>query len=136
MIDIDIKPDRKKLGTFGWITTGIFLTFSIIFFINTGVLLIPLIALVTAIYGLIGAIVQPNILKPFYITLICLSFPIGWVVSNLILTLIFFLGFFPMGLLLRLKGHDPLRKRFGKIGESSWIESNRIREAKTYYQQH
>ena len=52
---------------------------------------------------------HPPFIRPIFVGLILLTFPIGWVVSHLLLGAIFYLLFFPIGLVLRVRGHDPLQ---------------------------
>jgi len=46
--------------------------------------------------------------------------PVGWAVSAIILTLTFAIVIVPMGIVLRLAGHDPLRGRKDP-GGSCWV---------------
>ena len=61
--------------------------------------------------GVVGGIglIWPKALKPIFVTWMILAFPIGWVVSHTILALIFFGCFFPLGLILRMRGHNSLK---------------------------
>lgn len=71
-----------------------------------------------AVVAILGAIFPPAI-RPVFVGLILLTFPIGWVVSHVLLGAIFFLLFFPIGLVLRCTGHDPLQLRPPR-GDSLW----------------
>lgn len=57
----------------------------------------------------VGGLVLPALIRPIFIGLILLTFPIGWVVSHLLLGLIFYGVVTPIGLILRISGHDPLQ---------------------------
>lgn len=64
-----------------------------------------------------------------------LTSPIGYVVSHLLLTAIFFLLFLPLGLVLRAQGRDLLRlKPSPEAG--SWIRRSGPRPARDYYRQY
>ena len=56
-------------------------------------------------------LVRPPAIRLVCIGLIYLAFPIGWVVSHLLLAVVLYLVFTPIGLLLRLLGRDPLERR-------------------------
>ena len=45
-------------------------------------------------------------------------FPIGWVVSHLLLGVVYFLVLTPIGLTLRALGRDPLERRFDQSASS------------------
>jgi hypothetical protein len=61
--------------------------------------------------GLLSAagIVYPPAIRPIFVGLILLTYPIGWVFSHLLLGAIYYLLFLPIGLVLRITGHDPLQ---------------------------
>jgi len=47
---------------------------------------------------------------------------IGFIMTNVLLTLVFFLGVTPTGLLMRLSGRDPLHRNFDRNADSYWID--------------
>lgn len=62
------------------------------------------------------------ILRVAYLTVSYAAFPVGFVVSHLVLAAVFFLVLTPIGLILRMAGHDPLGLRDGLAAESYWRE--------------
>ena len=61
----------------------------------------------------------PPLIRPVFVGLILATFPIGWVVSHVLLGAIFYGIVSPMGLILRLTGHDPLQLK-PPPGHSLW----------------
>src|SRR5262245_52931839 len=53
---------------------------------------------------------RPRWIRPIYVGWMILAFPIGWTVSQVMLALMFFGLFTPIGLLFRLLGRDPLHR--------------------------
>ena len=81
-----------------------------------------------------GGLVLPALIRPIFVGLILLTFPIGWVVSHLLLGLIFYGVVTPIGLILRISGHDPLQlKKPG--GNSVWKTSIGKTDATRYLRQ-
>ena len=66
-----------------------------------------------------AGIIYPPTIRPVFVGLILLTYPIGWVVSHLLLAAIFYLLFLPIGLALRMSGHDPLQLK-KPAGNSLW----------------
>ncbi len=66
---------------------------------------------VSATVGLVGA-VRPALVRWIYVSWMIVMFPIGWCVSHLLLTSVFWLVITPIGLVLRCCGIDPLERRF------------------------
>ena len=66
-----------------------------------------------------AALASGAVARRVYIALTVVTFPIAIVVSTVILAVMFYLVITPLGMLLRLRGHDPLRLRRRDAG-SHW----------------
>lgn len=82
----------------------------------------------------VGGLILPVLIRPIFVGLILLTFPIGWVVSHLLLGLIFYGVVTPIGLILRISGHDPLQLK-NPIGNSVWKTSVGKTDATRYLRQ-
>ena len=71
---------------------------------------------------LLSGLSFPIIVKPFYIFWISLSVVLGYIMTRIILTIIFCLLFIPIGIIIRLLGKDPLKERFDLSSKSYWIK--------------
>ncbi len=76
--------------------------------------------------GLGGALVLfglilPRLLLPLYRVWMGLAVVLGFVMTRVILTLVFFLTVLPIGLLLRLFGKDLLHRRLDSSAPSYWV---------------
>ncbi len=63
------------------------------------------------------------------------TYPIGWVVSHLVLAAVYYLVVTPIGLTMRLVGRDPLRRRFEREAETYWIARRRQTDTNGYFRQ-
>ena len=63
---------------------------------------------------------RPAILQPLYVGLMRLTYPIGWVVSHLVLAVIYFAIITPIGFLVRIF-HDPMERNLDRSTSSYWI---------------
>ena len=81
-----------------------------------------------------GGLVLPALMRPIFVGLILLTFPIGWVVSHLLLGLIFYGVVTPIGLIVRISGHDPLQLK-KPSGNSVWKTSVGKTDATRYLRQ-
>lgn len=66
------------------------------------------------------AFISPNILKPVYIFWMRLAFVLGWINTRIILFIIFYLIFTPIGIVLRIFGIDLLDRKIERDKESYW----------------
>lgn len=62
----------------------------------------------------------PVVMRPVYFVAILVTFPIGWVVSRLLLAVVFFAIITPIALIFRLTGRDVLARKVDPDCESYW----------------
>jgi len=91
-------------------------------------------AALAVVLGLPG-LAFPKLLKPIYVGWMVAVFPIGWTVSHVLLGVIFYGVVTPIGLILRLTGHDPMNRKFDRQAKSYWIEHEHA-EAARYFRMH
>jgi len=89
------------------------------------------VALVVGVLGL----VWPRAVRPIYVGGMVLSFPIGWVVSQFILLLMFFGIFTPVALVFRLIGRDALHRDWRPEEPSYWTPKAAPSEPRNYFRQ-
>ena len=82
---------------------------------------IVLAAIISAFF-FIMAFLAPLALKPVYIAWMRFAYVLGWVNTRLILAIMFYLIFTPIGLALKLLRKDLLERKKGEGGLSYWKE--------------
>ena len=82
---------------------------------------------------LIGLVSHKAVLL-IYLALMAITSPIGWLISNLFLRILFYGIITSLGLILRLFGRDPLRLKRPQT-DSYWLEKKRSTTAASYYRQ-
>ena len=112
-----INSDLKSLRKFG-MTMGIALLAVAVFIIMRRH--DPQPALLIALIFFILGIAAPILLKPLYIAWMRFAYLLGWVNTRLLLAIIFYLVFTPIGLVMRLCGVDPLKRKINKKEKSYW----------------
>ena len=96
-------------------------------------------ATVVIIFGSISAALfvagmfVPFAARAFHMAWMRLAVALGHVNSRVLLTLMYYLVFTPYGLVSRLVGRDPLRRR-GKAGESYWVERKATRQTREQFE--
>ena len=60
------------------------------------------------------------------------AFPIGWTVSRVLLALVYYGLFTPLGLAFRVAGRDRLRRRFRADRETYWTPKTQPTELRRY----
>jgi hypothetical protein len=92
-----------------------------------------LLALAAAV-PLAGA-VSRRILRIAYVALSYATYPVGFVVSYVVLALVYFIVLTPIGLVMRLLGHDPLLRTFDPAAKSYWIPRDKAKTVESYFNQ-
>ncbi len=135
LIEIDRNPSRRTLNQFGFIWLGFLTLFGALAWYKTGGLMPAAVLWVLAIIVPIIGWAVPAFMRLVFLGLSYAAFPIGWVVSHVVLALVFFLVFTPIGLVMRLVGYDPMKRRFDPAATSYWLERSHHGDVKRYFRQ-
>ena len=135
LIRIDHNPSRRQLAVFGAIWAVFFGGLGVIVLGRSGWLPAAVVVWVVAvIVPAIGAGV-PEFMRLVYLGMAYAAFPIGFVLSHLMLAAAYYLVMTPIGLLMRLFGHDPMRRRFDADAETYWVEREAKSDVDRYFRQ-
>ncbi len=91
------------------------------------------IAAAGVVVGTLG-LLRPTAVRYVYTGWMIVAFPIGWTVSRIIVTALFYLLFTPFALTFRLFGRDALRRRRHTL-RTYWIETKGAEPPESYYGQ-
>jgi len=75
-------------------------------------------ALVLAVALIVPGLVAPRILAPVHRIWMKLGEGLAWINTRIILGVVFYVVVTPLGLLMRLVSHDPMRRKLEPSGES------------------
>jgi hypothetical protein len=90
-------------------------------------------ALAAALFAV--ATVWPASLRAVSAVLTVVTAPVGWVVSRVLLTLVYYGLLTPLGLALQLLGRDPLRRQFEPEAATYWQPRRPVADARRYLRQ-
>lgn len=82
----------------------------------------------------VGA-VSMEALRLVYVGLSLATRPFGIVVSVIILAAVYYLALAPIGLTMRLFGHDPLARKFEPDAPTYWKPRKTVRPVSSYFDQ-
>lgn len=78
----------------------------------------------------------PSAREPTYAAWMEVMYPIGWVISHILLALVYYGWVTPIGLLKRLSGRDQMRCRPNRPTESQWVRRRPISNVNRYFRQY
>lgn len=119
----NLNLDKKNLRIFG-------ITMGIAFFIIWLLLVIrhkhnPLPVLLISTVWLLSAFSVPHLLMPLYIIWMKFAFILSWINTRIILFIIFYLIFAPVGIAMRLFGIDLIKRKIDKSRDSYWQKADK-----------
>jgi hypothetical protein len=74
---------------------------------------------------IIAGVTYPLALKHIYKLWMGLAFAMGWVVSRILLLILFYLFVVPIGLISRLVGKEFMDINMNKVKETYWVRKNK-----------
>ena len=77
----------------------------------------------------------PPALQRTYIALSYVSYPIGFVVSHVVVAICYYIVLTPIGLLLRLFRYDPLARNYGANTPTYWQRRTKRKSVTDYFRQ-
>lgn len=136
LIDRDREPSARELRWFG----VLFLGFSALI---AGLLRAraqsPVASIAVALFGASFAAIyyaMPSLRRALLRSWIALTYPIGWLGSNLALGAFYFLVLTPIGLGLRIFGRDALQRGIERDRPSYWVARRGSARARRYWHQY
>ena len=93
--------------------------------------LFGLLAVTAMLVGTIG-MARPRWLAPIFMAWMWLTYPLAWLISNLILAIMFFAVLTPLGLIFHLVGRDALDRSW-RIDQDSYWQSKPAAETPERY---
>lgn len=72
---------------------------------------------------LVLGLIAPRLLQPVFIVWMKFALAINWVVTRVLLSIVFFFLIAPMGVIMRIASEDPLKRRFEPDSPSYWEDA-------------
>jgi hypothetical protein len=145
LVQINWRPDRNELRKFGFISLVAFSGLGIWLFVRQSIFGIGLsadgarvaayVCWVLAAASLAGSLTVPEVLRPLYVGLTAISLPIGFVVSHLLMAIVFYGLLTPIALCFRMIGRDALQRRLEPSAKSYWQQRRVVEDRGRYFKQ-
>lgn len=136
LLDINLKPSDKMLKDFGKFALFVSVLIAAFNFYK------GFVVLNTAGYIVLGGVlvfvaslISTFLIRPIYITMVVVTFPIGWAISHLILAFFYYCMITPLAIFFKLTGRDIMHRTYDKACKSYWIKHETPTSLKQYKQQ-
>jgi hypothetical protein len=127
-------PDAAELRRFAWWMLGGFAVLGSVAAWQAGGVGVGAMTLWSVGVALAASTRVRGLGRASYLGVYVLSGVIGYVVSRVVLTAIFYLVFTPIGLVLKVTGHDLLQRR-RRPAQTMWVPHAPRRDRESYYRQ-
>jgi hypothetical protein len=136
MIDINWKPSNRDLRVFATACLVFAVGFGIAFWVDRGAVttLSKALWIIGPALFALGMIWPPS-LKWLYVALSVVAFPIGLMIGNVLMALVYYVVVTPIGLVFKLLGKDPMHRKLDPEAKSYWIERPPPAGAGRYFRQ-
>lgn len=136
IVDINWNPNRRELRWFG----GLLIVFCgvVAWVVSRGRddSTLPIaIAATGAVAGVTG-LLRPELIRYVYVAWMVAVSPIAFVVSNLIVAVVFYLVVTPIGFAMKFAGRDAMRLEPRRDADSHWVEKKMPKDARRYFRQY
>ncbi|MFH1039371.1 MAG: SxtJ family membrane protein [PVC group bacterium] len=135
MIDFDFTTEKKDIRLFSRIVPVVLLIWGTVFgfshnFAGRSEWILYGIAVVLFFWGMIS----PYTLRPLYTGWMYFTRCVAWLLTTVVLGLVFYIGFTGIGLLMRLLGKNPLDRKFDRSPCSYWLKHRPYTFNKEHYE--
>ncbi len=132
LIELNWSPSDRQLRQFGVVCVFVLPALG---WIWGGSSLAILIFAILGITMAVAGFTQPKTLKPAFLTLMLVTSPIGILVGELSMILIYFGLFLPLSLAFRIMGRDALQLDRPDSATSYWQKKKQPTSVSSYYRQ-
>jgi len=130
-----VNPDLRTLRQFGWLCLPVFGGLAASRWSVDGSKLLCWLLLIAGSAAAVAGSLRPQLLRPIFVGWMLLVWPIGWLISHLILCAVFYVVVTPIGLTLRLLGKDSLGLS-RRHADSYWQPHKPPADLRRYFRQY
>ncbi|MGZ0162762.1 MAG: SxtJ family membrane protein [Planctomycetales bacterium] len=136
IVDINWNPSRKELKVFSLLLIVFFaIVAGLAYRKGASVETACLISGGGAVVGIVG-VFSPAFIRIVYVVWMTAVFPIGFVVSNVVLAVVFYGVVWPIGILTKLTGRNPLQLGFDRDAKTYWNVRPPTKDPRRYFRQY
>jgi len=132
LVEINWNPTNRQLQQFG--ITCLFALPLLGWLWGGSLQIVSLLGLAGLVLAIAGMSL-PIAVKPVFLAIAILTTPIGIVISELVMLLIYFGVFLPVALVFRFSGRDALQMKLDRDARTYWQSKTQSSGAASYYRQ-
>lgn len=121
IVEINRNPSPRQLRQFGFVWMGFLTLFGFLAWWRFEAPIVAWSLWVGAVVVPALGWIVPAVMRVVFLALSYAAWPIGYVVSHIVLAVVYYLVLTPIGLIARSVGYDPMERRFEADSETYWV---------------
>jgi hypothetical protein len=134
LVSIPWRPSRRDLRIFAALQLVFCAVIAVTLCRRDACGLAVFLIAVSSLVALLG-LIRPSMIRWIYVGWMLAVYPLGWLISHAVIAVAYFGVVTPIGWLLRLRGYDPLQRRFDPQATTYWRPRPEAPEVKRYFRQ-
>ena len=134
LVEINWRPADRDLRLFA-VLQAVFLGIVAFFLFPRSAAAAIALGGFSGVVALIG-VTAPQAIRWFYVGWMIAVYPVGWIVTHLLMAAVFFLLITPIGLAMRMVGYDPLQRKLDRSARSYWVPRDRTVNKQRWFKQY
>ena len=134
LIEINKNPSKRELQWFGLMLAAFLAVVGIVAYWKFEALAVAQVLWIACVPVLLIYYAVSAVRLPIYLGWLYATYPIGWTISHIVMAVVYFGCFTPIGWILRLVGYDPLTRN-KPTADSYWNERPSETPASRYFRQ-
>jgi hypothetical protein len=135
MIDLNLNPSRKDLRIFSLACLAFLALVGWVVARKSGSTAAGAAVVSVGVVIVVLGFTLPRAVRPIFVALMVVNYPIGWVVTHVVIAVIFYLVVTPVGVIMRLSGRDPMERGFDRSAKSYWKPRRSEIDSSRYFRQ-
>ena len=144
MVQIDLRPGPRVLRSFGFIALAGFGLLGGVIYWKEGLFglsfgeasgTVSCVLWCLAALAALLSLIAPAANRPLYVALVLVTYPIGYVLSYVLMGAVFYGVIMPIGLVFRALRCDPLRRQFDRQTPTYWVHHRAPDTVERYFRQ-
>jgi hypothetical protein len=137
LLPFNSNPTRRELRQFAciWLPLIFLAATAVLWKVGAAPMAPSLVATAGLVLGVLGW-TRPQWFRPIFVGWMAAAYPVGWVISHLVLAVLYFAVLTPIGLALRIAGRDPMNRRWKGGATTYWTEHKAPADDGSYFRQY
>ncbi len=136
MIQINRDPTTRQLRWFAALVFPAFALWIAWLLHAAGLERVGAVVVVAALILSAIGLISPPFMRWVWLGIMYAVFPIGWVMSHLLLGVVYYLAVVPIGLALRIAGRDAMNRSLEREEPTYWIDRRARPDVERYFRQY